>query len=200
MVLMLLMSWAPCIKFASEWSSVCLSRIRDWKLSWCDGLFFYFCFSFPLSDFTGCVLQRTDTFPRRWRAVPAEHGVGRSCAGYQTSLRHPVGLEDLGQGRGNNNTHPSTGCVALASGDSTQHLTEAGEKNKQSSYISYSQRHSVIIECMGKLQHWIWFHPPWGYKGNNSTRLCNTNDLPRCFFIYLFIFTLWKKMAQNIII
>lgn len=67
MVLMLLMSWALCIKTASECSSVCLSQIRDRKWSWCGhdvmGCFFFLFVPPPLPDFTGCVLQRTDTLP-----------------------------------------------------------------------------------------------------------------------------------------
>lgn len=49
-------------------------------------------------DFTGWMLQWTHPPPGgRW-AVPIGHRVHRRGAGYQASLRRPVGLEDLGQG------------------------------------------------------------------------------------------------------
>lgn len=81
------------------------------------------------------MLQRTHSYPGRGRAVPSEHRVGRCCAGYQASLRHPVGLEDLGQGRGNNSEHPSLRRGTFAAGDTAQRLTEV-EKAKQTTYIS----------------------------------------------------------------
>lgn len=90
---------------------------------------------FVILDFTGCMLQRTHSYPGRGRAVPSEHGVGCCCAGYQASLRHPVGLEDLGQGRGNNSKHPSLSHGTFVAGDTTQHLTEV-EKVQQTTYIS----------------------------------------------------------------
>lgn len=49
------------------------------------------------ADFAGWMLHWTHPHPGgRW-AVPFGHRVHRCGAGYQASLRHPVGLEDLGQ-------------------------------------------------------------------------------------------------------
>lgn len=50
-------------------------------------------------------------------------------------------------------------CVALVSGDSTQHLTEAG-KNKSRVHTYQALSKALSYYCMhGKIATWIWFHP-----------------------------------------
>lgn len=51
-------------------------------------------------DFTRWVLQWTHPHPRRRRSVPFGRGVCGCGSGFKASLRHSVGLEDLGQGGG----------------------------------------------------------------------------------------------------
>lgn len=105
---------APKIPWIMYWLSDIQFFLERWWLLYvelclyCSNTVDAFVMWWPYSvllDFTGWMLQCTHPpTGGRW-SVPFGYGVHRCGAGYQTALRHPVGLEDLGRGWGELKLH-----------------------------------------------------------------------------------------------